>query len=142
MNKAPLGGVGSNITEGQKKPLGKNRLFLRATRKSQKSSGELHEGEDAMPKLILGLNASNSTLKEKACPNVQSPKRPIPMEIDPTTPKSKRRMTTRKTRLASQPPNQQLLTNLWRKNAGKFDKDGSKDQDDDENVKKPEDQRE
>ena len=120
MNKDPLGGgmgkhIGERITEAKKEGEDKEekekilgRVVMVGKRKVVKGKPH-HSG--TKPKLVLGNKADVSLMASRACPDVQSPKRPTPMEVDvPTPPKRKRR--SKPTNIPS--PNQKLITEVWR----------------------------
>ena len=72
-------------------------------------------------KTKLGENAGKTLLADRACPEAQSPKRQVPMEVDMASPAKKTRaagsLSKRKVcgrgKASLPPPNQPLLTEVW-----------------------------
>ena len=73
---------------------------LLGCRKKKKSSS----------RVALGSGAKNELMSSRACPGTDSPKRQTPMEVDAATPPKRQR----KPKKTSIPPNQQLLTDVWK----------------------------
>ena len=74
-----------------------------------------------LSKLVLGSKAEKDILNSRACPDIQSPKRPTstPMEIDQHTPLKKRVKKGGKKIPLATPSNQPLLTEVWKKKEDK-----------------------
>ena len=74
-----------------------------------------------LQKTKLGENAGKTLLADRACPEAQSPKRQVPMEVDMASPAKKTRaagsLSKRKGcgrgKASLPPPNQPLLTEVW-----------------------------
>ena len=115
MNKTPVrGGVGlDGMPAGDVIPNG--RKTMKAARKINEPSGLSSNILANGSKLLLGVGAKGSILQSRACPNIQSPKRVTPMEIDPPLSKKKqKRKQVVKNGKEKNPPSQQLLTNMWK----------------------------
>ena len=67
-------------------------------------------------------------LQSRACPNIQSPKRITPMEIDPPLSKKQKRKQVVKNGKEKNPPSQQLLTSMWKSigDSNKMEQQGEK----------------
>ena len=111
MNKTPIPGGGDCLMNA----VGKRKTKIATRRASLNGEGKLGL------KLLLGEGASSQLLETRACPEVSSPKRPSPMEIDqaePTPSKRKKRGRSVKSKLVT---NQPRITDVWKPEEDKID---------------------
>ena len=111
MNKTPMRGGGDCLMNA----VGKRKTKIATRRASLNGKGKLGL------KLLLGEGASSQLLETRACPEVSSPKRPSPMEIDqaePTPSKRKKRGRSEKSKLVT---NQPRITDVWKPEEDKID---------------------
>ena len=88
-----------------------------------------------MSKITLGANVTSDMLAARACPDTDSPKRPVPMDVDTITTPKRRRVSTvtpklavkgRKKKLLIPPPNQPSLKDMWKPNVNEDQENSDK----------------
>ena len=125
MNRTPLGGGRVNNDEEKRKEK-VTRVFAKASRKVKLEAGQKLK----LSSTSLGVNAPKNILTARACPSMDSPKRPIPMEVDTpasTSIKKRKMERSKKHKLTVMPPNQQLLSDMWKKNFPSTSKESNDD---------------
>ena len=123
MNNTPIRGGGEGRSavdvDGGSGPMGEgmvsgaseSRKMKVAARKIVKSSS-IGGGTDKKEcRIVLGKGVARKILAERACPTGYSPKRAIPMDVDPPTPKMKKRKNSER----KFDTKQKLITEVWKK---------------------------